>query len=609
MQSALGGLLAERKKHRKMTSAEQRELSRSHYSANEDHYDDQLPAHAASTPLVSQRVEGYDERHPNGDDFEEEKPAHFASTPLVQQSRSSRSSSPDGNEGFADYDDSFDDLPNSSVDEDDAPRADRNNARSRSGSHNHLRSATYSNTAGTRAEGAAHYSRRRSKKRHPVLKGILITLLVLVGVCGAALAWYVNVLNGKLSGDVTQDLRDQLVSVDSEDPFYMLLLGVDKSDEREESWGSDTSNYRADSIILARIDPKGQTVTLISIPRDTMVDMGDYGTQKINAAYSYGGAAYMTQVVSEFAGVDISHYAEIDFEQFTSIVDTLGGIEVTLPVAVSDMEYAGIDLPAGTQTLNGEQALELVRTRHAYDEYGAGDYYRAANQRMVITAIIKKILQSDATSWPTLISQLADSVTTDLDATELLSLVNQFKDLDTDNDIYSARCPTTSEYINGVWYEVVDDDAWQTMMERTDNGEDPYEEGQSDETEGIAGTATSGTTSDDSSSDSTDSTSSEPVYSGTVLVLNGTTTSGLAKNASSVLTKVGYSCSTGNSSSSSHESTIVVYNSSNSTTAQQEAQGVAETLGVSAEPIENDGAYSTETDVVVILGTDYADSQ
>ena len=234
----------------------------------------------------------------------------------------------------------------------------------------------------------------------------------------------------------------------------------------------------------------------------------------------------MVEQVSKLAGVNISHYAELNFEQFTSIVDTLGGVEVTLPVAVSDMEYSGIDLPAGTQTLNGEQALGLCRSRHAYDAYGGGDFYRSANQRMVIAAIIRKVLESDPTSWPDLISQLADSVTTDLSATEILSLANQFKDLDTENDIYSGSVPTTSQYINNLWYEVVDEDAWKTMMERTDAGETPYSDSSQDFTAGVAGSVSTST--DSSSSSDTTSTSSDPVYSGTVLVLNGTTTQGLA---------------------------------------------------------------------------------
>ena len=447
--------------------------------------------------------------------------------------------------------------------------------------------------AASRSDGVGYYvsKRQQAKRSHRVLKVVVISLVAVLAVAGAAFAWYINSINSKLSKGIDSSLLNQLVApTKTDDPFYML------------EWGADQSNYRTDSIILVRVDPPNKKVTLISIPRDTMVDMGEHGTQKINAAYSFGGASYMVEQVSKLAGVNISHYAELNFEEFTSIVDTLGGVEVTLPVAVSDMDYAGIDLPAGTQTLNGEQALGLCRSRHAYDAYGGGDFYRSANQRMVIAAIIRKVLESDPASWPNLISQLADSVTTDLSATDILSLANQFKDLDTENDIYSGSVPTTSQYINNLWYEVVDEDAWKTMMERTNAGEPPYSDSSQDFTAGVAGSVS---TSTDSSDSTTDTESTDPVYSGTVLVLNGTTTSGLASSAANVLTSAGYSTIAGNADSTSHTTTTIVYNTSKSTSALGEAMGVAEKLGLSVTPAANPGTYSDNYDVVVVLGSDY----
>ena len=101
------------------------------------------------------------------------------------------------------------------------------------------------------------------------------------------------------------------------------------------------------------------------------------------------------QVVSELAGVPISHYAEIDFDGFCDIVDALGGIEVNVPVEIDDPEAGGY-LAAGEQTLDGEQALILCRSRHAYDNIGTGkgDEYRAANQRMIIGAIAQRTSSS-----------------------------------------------------------------------------------------------------------------------------------------------------------------------------------------------------------------------
>ena len=457
--------------------------------------------------------------------------------------------------------------------------------------------------APSRADGVDAYKRRQRKKsRGRALRIVLISLLVVLLGAGTAVALYLKNIDDHLtdSSIVNDSLRQQLETVEPQEPFYMLLLGVDKSEGRAEEWGSDSSNFRADTIILARVDPPGQRVSLVSIPRDTLVDMGENGERKINDAYSLGGAAYMTQVVSEFADVKISHYAEVDFEQLTSIVDTIGGIEVTLPVAIHD-EYAQIDLPAGTQTLNGEQALGLCRARHAYDEYGGGDFYRAANQRMVIGAIVKKVLQLDLVTMATTVSELADSVTTDFSALDIISLASQFRSLNADEDIYSGQTPTISEYINNVWYEIPDEAAWQEMLERVDAGESPYSDASQDFTAGIAGSIGGGTNISDSDG-SEDSTSVEASFSGSVSVLNGAGVSGLAAETATTLRQAGFEAEPGNAPSTTSTTTVYYNNDSLAS-----ALGVAQTLGVpEASVARNDGSYTTEFDVIVVLGTDRA---
>lgn len=458
--------------------------------------------------------------------------------------------------------------------------------------------------AASRAEGVEAYaSRRRKKGRARVLKGLLVVLLALVvsGV-GVALA-YINHINGQLGEGISDEFRRQLneASVEPQDPFYMLILGVDKSEGRSEEWGDSTANFRADTIILARVDPKGQKVTLVSIPRDTYTDLGDGSKDKINGAYSLGGPEQMVEAVERFSGAQISHYAEIDFEQFTSIVDTIGGVEVTLPVDVKDTKYAGIDLEAGTHTLDGTTALALVRSRHAYDEYGGGDFYRAANQRMVIYAILKKILSLDVASMTSTVSQLSGSVTTDFSVTDLLGLAMQFTNLDVDNNIYSGQAPTISQYVNQIWYEMPDEEGWRTMMERVENGESPYSDASQDFTAGVAGSVGNGTiTSEDGSGPAT------PTFSGSVLVLNGTTKSGLALNTANSLNEAGFEATADNAASSDYQQTAVLYNASRPD-AQGAALGAAQTLGVSQSYVaRNDGTYSTDYDVVVVLGADSA---
>ena len=465
-----------------------------------------------------------------------------------------------------------------------------------------------SDHAASRAEGARVYSDRIKSKRRKRTASIVaislvsVFLVALVGAGAFALS-FISSANSNLHSDTTEELRQMLNEpVEAQDPFYMLLLGVDKSEWRAEDWGSDASNFRSDTIILARIDAPAQKVTLVSIPRDTLVDMGVNGERKINDAYSIGGAAYMLEVVEEFSGVDITAYAEVDFEKFTAIVDTIGGVEVTLPIAISD-EHAAVDLPAGTQTLNGAQALGLCRARHAYDEYGGGDFYRAANQRMVIGAIIKKILTLDPVSMVNAVSSLAESVTVyPLTVTDIVSLAMQFQNFDVDTGFYSGQTPTNSEYTNNIWYEIPDEAGWEEMMERVEAGLPPYSDESQDFTHGVAGSI--GVTSGDGDGEGSEETpvEEEATYSGGVLVLNGTLVSGLASRTATELEGAGFSPYADSDTSTDRTTTMVYYNGS----ARSSALGVAKTLGIDeANVTENTVGYTADFDVVLVLGSDY----
>ena len=467
----------------------------------------------------------------------------------------------------------------------------------------------------SRSEGIGSYTARRKKKRRGrVLRVLLVMFLVAFVGVGTAAAAFIIRTNTTFHENVTDEMRAMLTEpVELQDPFYMLLLGVDKNQDRADDWGDDASNFRSDTIILARIDAPAQKVTLVSIPRDTLVDMGSNGERKINDAYSIGGGAYMMEVVEEFSGVNITAYAEVDFEQFISIVDTIGGIDVSLPVDVVEMKYAMIDLEAGDHHLDGATALALCRARHAYDDYGGGDFYRAANQRMVIGAIIKKVLTLDPVSMVNAVSQMAEGITVyPLTVTDIVSLAMQFQSFDVDTGFYSGQTPTISEYVNDVWYEMPDEVGWEEMMERVKAGEPPYESAEDDFTHGVAGsigiTSLDGMDSDGTETDAqTDANETEPedeaTFSGSVLVLNGTSVSGLAASKSTELEGAGFSPYADSASSMDHTTSAVYYNGS----ARPSALGVAQTLGISESSVaENTEGYSTSYDVVVVLGTDVA---
>ena len=342
----------------------------------------------------------------------------------------------------------------------------------------------------SRSSSVDRYSSARKKRgRRGGLKIFLAVLVAaFVATGGVALAYFSNI-NSNLTKGIDSALRGTLKETQAGDPFYMLLLGIDKNHDRVESseYGANDSAYRTDTIILARIDPLGAKLTLVSIQRDTLVDLGDdYGRQKINASYTFGGAPLLIKTVSELAGVPISHYAEIDFDSFTSVVDAIGGITVNVPIDLDD-DLAGLHISAGEQTIDGATALALCRARHAYDAYGAGDYYRTANQRMVLGAILKKALSGNPASLLATINAAGDSVSTTLSGFDILLLGIRFLGFDMSKDLMSGLEPTTSSYINGTWYELLDTTSWQAMMSRVDRGLSPYANASDDPTAKLAG--------------------------------------------------------------------------------------------------------------------------
>ena len=243
-------------------------------------------------------------------------------------------------------------------------------------------------------------------------------------------------------------------------PYYVLALG---SDARE---GDEAS--RTDTMVLMRIDFFGGKVTMVSIPRDTMVEIDGYGRSKINAAYAYGGAGGAVRAVSKLTGTPINHVAVIHFDELVGLIDYLGGVTVNVPVDVNDPDYSGLVLSSGTQTMDGETALLWVRARHGFED---GDYQRQEDQRILITAIINRILSLSPSEMPGALKHMGGLVGTDLRCYDLAPLFVRFKI--SSPTIYSCAIPTTSDYIDGYWYEIVDEAGMRKLLQVVNSGGDP----------------------------------------------------------------------------------------------------------------------------------------
>lgn len=147
------------------------------------------------------------------------------------------------------------------------------------------------------------------------------------------------------------------------------------------------SGSRTDTIMLLHLPHNSTKPTMVSLLRDSYVTIPGHGKDKINAAFALGGAKLLVRTVEENTGLRVDHYAEIGLGGFASVVGDVGGVRMCLDQAVND-KYAGVNLKAGCQTLNGPDALGYVRSRHAF---ASSDYARTEHQRQFVGALASKL--------------------------------------------------------------------------------------------------------------------------------------------------------------------------------------------------------------------------
>jgi LCP family protein required for cell wall assembly len=246
-----------------------------------------------------------------------------------------------------------------------------------------------------------------------------------------------------------------------------LVIGSDSRESLPDEFGDfgEFAGQRADVIMVVQlIDGR---VQILSLPRDLKVSLPDHGTQKINAAYAFGGAPLMVKTVREVTGVEIHHFAEIDFFGFAQLVDELGGVTITFPNPARDVK-SGLDVPAGEVLLDGQMALAYARSRQ-YQELRGGswvavdgsDLGRIQRQQRLIFAMLsaakRPSIVFDAAG---IIGALGEHLSTDatLSGGELVSLAIDARSL-SPGLIEAVTLPTEFANEGGVSYLVPDEPA------------------------------------------------------------------------------------------------------------------------------------------------------
>lgn len=243
--------------------------------------------------------------------------------------------------------------------------------------------------------------------------------------------------------DEKSEKREEKVEIKNDDPFSVLLLGVD---EREQDVG------RSDTIILMTANPRLGTIKMLSIPRDTRVEIvGNNTVEKINHAYARGGIPMSIATVENFLNVPIDYYVQVNMEGFLEIIDALN--EVTIENDM-DLTFGKYHFPEGKVSLTGEEALIFSRIRY---EDPRGDFGRQIRQKQLIEAIMNKAA-STTSLWKfnDIFDVLGENVKTNFTLTQLLELKSKYSKMNQNIEQLNFE-KGTGRRIGKPWYYLPDE--------------------------------------------------------------------------------------------------------------------------------------------------------
>lgn len=270
----------------------------------------------------------------------------------------------------------------------------------------------------------------------------------------------------------------QLSVVEHKDPFYVLLIGSDsrKGTALYTGKASDHAqlDQHADVITLVRVDPANYQLTLVTVPRDTVLP-GE--SSKINDTLVHGDPIQTVDAVERLTGVEIDYYLMTTFTAFEDLVDALGGVTVDVPktVKVPDPSTAeNVTVTKGdNQTLDGSEALAFARARKEY--VNDQDAVRQVNVRQLEQGIICNVLgMSNESEIDQALIDLRNNTTSNMDMGKLGYLAMDFAMHENDVVLYSCTGPYSGDVnSSGLWVVNADTDAWERLMDVVSSGGDP----------------------------------------------------------------------------------------------------------------------------------------
>lgn len=306
--------------------------------------------------------------------------------------------------------------------------------------------------------------KRKKKKRFftAVYTVLLVCVIILCSWVGYVGSYIYPLIWGDLGDESTEPVTEEQYASFEQGQFTVLMMGCDARPGDKAS--------RSDTLMVAYVDLDQNKVRLVSIPRDTYITIPTTGERtKMNHAYAYGGIELTEETLKSNFDIDIDYKAEVDFQGFIDVIDALGGVTIDVPM---DMQYAaeGIDLQAGTQTLNGDQSLQFCRFRSD----GQGDLGRVERQQLFMSTLKDQLLSMGTViKIPDICKAIKDNVVTNLTGAQLLQIM---MDLSDGFELITLEPPGEGRYLDDISYFFIYEEQGDAFFEAVNNFQPTQEE-------------------------------------------------------------------------------------------------------------------------------------
>ncbi len=431
--------------------------------------------------------------------------------------------------------------------------------------------------------------KKRKSRGWKIFRLLLIIALIAIIIYAGIFLYKMSKNGGGLQGFMATAMGHDEYTLKDLDKINFLLIGISGYDD-----------YKlADTIMLCSYDPKNQQASMLSIPRDTYVGKNKAkatASYKINSVYRNGeNIDGMVENIEELLQLEIDNYIVVDTQALRQVVDAIGGVDFDVPI---DMKYDDtsqdlhIDLKAGYQKLNGQQAEWLVRFRHSNNgetystEYGDNDLGRMRTQREFITATLKQTLKPSNILKISQIAQIAfNNIQTNVKFDTIKDYIPYTVNFNTDN-LKTGTLPGTPELANGVWIYTVNKKQAKQMVEELFS--DPVVEENTQNTNNISNTTTTNTI---------DSSTKQQAKI-KIELLNGSGNSSKLTKATKLLEEKGYNVVKKGNTNVTTKTSIINRTSQKDTVVKE----LKETLKVGTISSK---ANNSNVDFTIILGKDF----